>query len=54
MKLSKAFDDVHASKSDPDRQFPSQHTYTVYNTTLQADERTTGNDKKIMEIDQND
>ena len=27
IKLSKAFEDVHASKSDPDRQVPSHHAY---------------------------
>ena len=53
IKLSKAFDDVHASKSDPNRPFRSNRTYTVYNS-LQADERTTRIDKKLMEIDQND
>jgi hypothetical protein len=54
IKLSKAFDDtIQASKSDSDRPFLSNLTYTVYNT-LQSDERTTGIDKKLMEIDQND
>ena len=53
IKLSKTFDDVNASKFYPDRPFPSHCTYTVYNT-LPADERTTGTDKKLMEIDQND
>ena len=53
IKLSKAFDDVHASNSDANRPFPSHRSYTVYNT-LQADERTTRIDKKLMEIDLND
>ena len=53
IKLSKAFDDVHASKSDPDRPFPSHLTCLVH-TEQQTDERTTRIDKKLMEIDQND
>ena len=51
--LSKAIDDVDASKSDPDRPFPSQRTNTVH-TEHQTDERTIRRiDKKRMEIDQN-
>ena len=53
IKLSKAFDDVHASKLDPNRKFPFHRTYTVH-TEQQTDERTTKIDKKLMEIDQND
>jgi hypothetical protein len=49
--LIKAFDDVHASKSDPNRPFPSHRTYIVYNT-LQAYEKTTGIDKKLKVTDQ--
>ena len=32
IKLSKAFDDIHASKSDPHRPFPSQPPYLVHST----------------------
>ena len=52
IKLSKAFDDVHASKSHPKRPFPSHRPYKVYKS-LQADERTTRIDIKLMEILQN-
>ena len=51
-QLSKAFDNtIQACKSDPNRPFPTHHTYTVYNT-LQADEIITGIDKKLMVTDQ--
>ena len=46
MKLSKAFDDVHTSKSDPDIPFPSHHTYTPVYNTQQVDERTTDQSKQ--------
>ena len=52
-KLSKALDDVHESKSDPDRPFPSHRTCSVH-TEQQTDERSTRIDKKHLEIDQND
>ena len=45
--LSKAIDDVDASKSDPGRPFPSYRTCTV-RTEQQTDERTTRIDKKLM------
>ena len=53
IELSKAFDGVHASKSDPNRRFPSHRHYTVCNR-LKSGERTTRIDKKLLEIDQND
>ena len=40
IKLSKPFDDVHASKSDPDRPLPSYRLYIVH-TDQQTDERIT-------------
>ena len=53
MKLSKAFDNVNASKSDPNRQFLCHVTYTVQ-TEQQADESTTRTAKELMEIDLHD
>ena len=44
---------VHASKSDPDRPFPSHLTCSVH-TEQKTDERSTRIDKNYMEIDQND
>jgi hypothetical protein len=40
IKLSKAFDDLHASKSNPNRPFPSHRIYKVH-TEKQTDERGT-------------
>ena len=54
IKLSQAFDDIKASKSDPNRPFSSHHTYTALYNMLQADESATENDKKLMDSDQND
>ena len=53
IELSKAFDNVHASKSDPNRPFLCHVTYTVQ-TEQQADESTTRTAKELMEIDPND
>jgi hypothetical protein len=51
--LSKAIDDVHASKSDPVRTFSSHLIYTVH-TEQKTDEKTTRIEKKLMQIDQKD
>ena len=48
IELSKAFDDLNASKSGPNRPFPFHHTYKVH-SEKQRDERTTRTYKKLME-----
>ena len=52
IKLSKAIDDFHAPNSDSDRLFPFLSAHTR-NTEQQTDERTTGIDKNLMEVDRN-
>lgn len=46
-QLSWRSDDVHASKSDPNRLFPSHHIYIALHNEQQAGERTTRIDKKL-------